>query len=220
MYIKMQVITEKLLSYFKIKSNVAALSSLLILSIALSDYQLAKLGQRLLLFLLPNFSYIWSLSLPWLMIGVAPILACRSDIFVVDFSYVRKNIKQVFAYTLLVIAGLTLFVGLGVTSYFHSVKYPFIFFIITPIAEEMIFRGWMYDWSSKIIKLNPVLITAIFFGLHHWQYFDYRITPFAVFQIGYTFMLGLLFGEIRKKSKTIYLSVLLHVLINYVSYSF
>jgi len=216
----MQVITEKLSSYFKIKSNVAVLSSLLILVVALSDYQLAKFGQGLILFLLPNFSYIWSLSLPWLMISVAPILACRSDIFVVDFSFVRKNIKQIFAYTLLVIAGLTLFVGFGVTSYFHSVKYPFIFFIITPIVEELIFRGWMYDWSSKIVKLSPVLVTALLFGLHHWQYFGYRIVPFAIFQISYTFMLGLLFGKIREKSGNIYLSVLLHVLINYVSYSF
>lgn len=154
------------------------------------------------------------------MIGVAPILACRSNIFVVDFSYVRKNIKQIFAYTLLVIVGLALFVAFGVTPYFHSLKYPFIFFMITPIAEELIFRGWIYDWSSKIVKLSPVLITALLFGLHLWQYFGYRIVPFAIFQISYTFMLGLLFGKIREKSGNIYLSVLLHVLINYVSYNF
>lgn len=220
MYIKIQNITEKVSSYFKIRPNVAVLSSLLILAIALSDYQLTKLGQRFILFLSPNFSYIWSLSLPWLMIGVAPILACRSDIFVVDFSYVRKNIKQIFAYTLFVIVGLALFVGLGITSYFHFVKYPFIFFIITPIAEELIFRGWMYDWLNKIVRLSPVLITALLFGLHHWQYFSYRIVPFAIFQISYTFILGLFFGKIREKSGNIYLSVLLHVLINYVSYSF
>lgn len=206
--------------FLKRKSKIVALSSLLILVVALSDYQVAKQGQRLILTLLPNFSYVWSLSFPWLMIGIIPVILFKLRIFLIDLSYIRKNIRQIFVYTSLVIAGLILFVGLGISQYFHSVKYPFIFFVVTPMVEELIFRGWMYDWVEKVTRLNPVLITAILFGLHHWQYFGYRITLFAVFQIGYTFILGLLFGKIREKSGGIYLSALIHVLINYISYRF
>ena len=201
-------------------SRFAALFSLLVVVIALSNYQLAKLGQRSILFFSPEFSYIWSLSIPWLMIGIVPAVILKSNIFSIDLSFLFKNIRQILAYVLLVTVGLAIFVSLGVSSYFHSVKYPFIFFIITPIVEELIFRGWIYDWSSKMLRLSPVLLTAVLFGLHHWQYFGYRITPFAIFQIAYTFVLGLLFGKLRAKSGSIYLSILLHIFINYVSYKF
>lgn len=202
------------------RSLVSTNMTLFFLIIALSNYQLAKLAQQLILFFLPGFSYIWSLSLPWLMIGFLPILFLKLNVFSISLPYLRKNIKEICIYVLLVIAGLALFVNLGVTSYFHAVKYPFIFFIITPIVEELIFRGWLYDWTKKRFRSSPVLVTAILFGLHHLQYFGFRITPFAVFQVAYTFILGLLFGKIRAKSGSVYLSILLHILINYVSCSF
>ena len=208
------------MSYFKIKSHSALFSAFFIFIIALSNYQLAKIIQKLVLYFSPNFSYIWSLSLPWLLIGIVPIIAFRLPVFSLDVSLIRKNSTQILLSISFVVAGLALFVNLGVTSFFHSVKYPFIFFLITPIVEEIIFRGWIYDWSTKILRVNPVLLTAILFGLHHWQYFGYRVTLFAVFQIGYTFILGILFGKLREKSGSIYFPILLHILINYVSYNF
>ena len=184
--------------------------------IALTDYQLAKFGQRLILTAFPSFSYVWSLSLPWLAIGILPVIFARQfGMFSLDISLMKRHFKALLVYCALVLAGLALFASLRITSYFHSVQYPFIFFIITPIVEELIFRGWIYDMSKKHIHISPVLITAILFGLNHWQYFGFRITLFAVFQIGYTFVLGLLLGKMREKSGNIYFSTVVHSVINY-----
>src|SRR5687767_2546654 len=109
-------------SFFKIKANTLVPYLILILSIALSNYQLAKMGQKSILALLPNFSYIWSLSLPWLVIGLIPVVVFRLNIFYLNLQLIRKNIKEILFYSLIVLIGLALFINLGVTSYFHSVK--------------------------------------------------------------------------------------------------
>ncbi|HAU99149.1 MAG: Abortive infection protein [Microgenomates group bacterium GW2011_GWF2_45_18] len=191
---------------------------LIILIVTLTNYQLAKHTQQFILRAFPSFSYMWSLSLPWIAIGIIPFLWISRKGFSLDCRYIQKNIRSLLFYSLLLGLGLGLFIALRFSSSFHAVKYPFIFSVITPIVEELIFRGWIYSVVEKHMKIHPVLGSAVLFGLHHLQYFAYRFTPFAIFQIVYTFFLGLILGKMRQKSGSIYFSTFSHMIINGASY--
>lgn len=188
--------------------------------LALTNYQLAKLGQRALLATNPEWSYQWTIIIPWLFVCATPVLLNWSDSGVrFNFESAKTNWKLLLSLSSIVLLGLLLFVSLGITRYFHSVKYPLIFFLVTPLVEELLFRGWIYGQLQKT-HWFPVIGSAMLFGLHHLQYFNYRPTPFALFQIGYTFVLGWLFGLMRKKSDSMYLSLMMHILINWATVNF
>jgi membrane protease YdiL (CAAX protease family) len=195
---------------------------LFVLNISLFDYKIAKFFQESILHYFPNSSYSISISFFWLIIAFIPLLFMNFDEFGLKANYKKmlSNKNKLIAYSSLVVLGLILFVSLGITKYFHFVKYPFIFFIITPIVEEIIFRGCIYGIVGKFKKLNPILISSILFGLHHLQYFNFSLTKFAIFQVTYTFILGLLFGKTRKLSGSIYIGLLLHIFINFVTVYF
>lgn len=83
----------------------------------------------------------------------------------------------------------------------------FLVVAITPaICEEVMFRG--YIQKSFELKIKPVwsaLITAIFFGLYHFN--PYGIIPLIA--------LGFFFGYSAYKSNSIFIPVLLHFLNNF-----
>lgn len=179
------------------------------------NYQIAKLVQRVWLGMWPEFSYIWAIVIPWVGIGLFLSLQdARGCGLVWNNKKIVANWKVLFGYFGLLILGMALFVTFGVTKYFHGLKSPVTFFLFTPIAEELIFRGWIYRQIEKWWKW-PVIISALLFGLHHLQYFGYHFTNFAIFQIAYTFILGLFFGKMRKDSGSIYLPLLAHILLNW-----
>ena len=168
-----------------------------------------------------EISYVVSVSLAWSLIALFLTLFSLKD------SGLRFNLKQIVKdrnkilfLTALVLLGLLLFVFLGITKYFHSVMYPIVFFLVTPIVEEIIFRGWIYGQIEKFKFGSPIIISSLLFGFHHLQYFDYRLTLFAIFQIFYTFVLGLLLARIRKLSGSIYLGLVIHILINFITLKF
>lgn len=191
-----------------------------IILIALTNYQLAKFVQKIILDFFPLSSYQLALSIPWIAIGIIPFIILKSNSGLV---LIKKPLKQNWKSLLwlcgLIILGLTLFSTLEITKYFHSVKYPLIFFLVTPLVEELVFRGWIFNQLKKY-NLYPVLISSVLFGLHHLQYFNYIPTAFALFQITYTFFLGLILGKLRSKSQSIYLPLIMHVLINWVTINF
>ncbi len=77
--------------------------------------------------------------------------------------------------------------------------------IIAPIAEEIIFRGFI---QNKLLSSFPVwlaiVIQAVFFGLIHGN----------LVQMSYAFVIGLIFGLLVYKSNSIYPAIILHVLNN------
>lgn len=161
-----------------------------------------------------------SLSITWILIAlVTSLLTFNTTGFIYDSKKTIENRSILFKLSGLIVLGLFFFVLLGVTKNFHAVKYPLLFVLVTPGVEEILFRGWIYNKLS-MLKLNAVVFSALFFGLHHIQYFGYQLSLFALFQIMYTFILGLLFGFMRKKSGSIYPSLLAHILINFVSMRF
>jgi membrane protease YdiL (CAAX protease family) len=188
-----------------------------IVLLALTNYQLAKLTQHILLTGMPHVSYQFSLVIPWLLVCLIPCLfQIKKSGLSLQTARLKKNWKTVMVLMSLVVIGLGMFVGLGITQYFHSVAYPYIFFLATPLVEELLFRGFIYGQVKKITGY-PVVVSAILFGMHHLQYFDYQLTKFALFQISYTFLLGIIFGLMRKKSGSIYPSLVSHIVINWIT---
>jgi uncharacterized protein len=90
--------------------------------------------------------------------------------------------------------------------------YSFLYLVlIAPIVEEVLFRGIMLEGLSK--KYSPVvsiMFTSFLFGISH-------INPW---QILFTFILGLLFGWLYLKTRSLVPSIFCHILNNLVSFLF
>ncbi|UYP46292.1 hypothetical protein NEF87_002577 [Candidatus Lokiarchaeum ossiferum] len=80
--------------------------------------------------------------------------------------------------------------------------------ILVPIAEELFFRGYLFTSLRKRSSFwIAAIISSACFGLIHGD-------PIAIV---YAFMLGLIIAGVYEKSKSIYISILLHMLINFIS---
>lgn len=81
--------------------------------------------------------------------------------------------------------------------------------IIAPIAEEIIFRGWLYGkLRIKIPKWVAILVTSLVFGLIHLQW-----------NVGVTvFCMSIVTCILREITGTIYAGMLVHMLSNGVAF--
>ena len=81
--------------------------------------------------------------------------------------------------------------------------------IIAPIAEELIFRGWLYGkLRIKIPKWIAILATSLVFGLIHLQW-NVGITVFCMSVVTCT---------LREITGTIYAGMLVHIINNGVAF--
>lgn len=95
-------------------------------------------------------------------------------------------------------------------------------FLVTGLlAEELIFRGALYELAEKVLPTRkiwifslPTLWTAALFGLNHFQYHDFKLTGPAAVQMSYTFLGGLYFGYLRDKFGSIWAPAGIHFLCN------
>ncbi len=79
------------------------------------------------------------------------------------------------------------------------------FAIFMPVAEEIIFRGFLFDALQKYMNRSmTILITALLFSIVHLQL--YYLFPL--------FTLGLILGWTRSKTRTLVIPALIHVLNN------
>jgi CAAX protease family protein len=85
------------------------------------------------------------------------------------------------------------------------------FVIVAPICEEIVFRGFLFrGWAASPLGVpGTILLTSVIFAIAHTQY-DW----FGAFQ---TFCMGTLFGVLRWRSGSTTLTIILHMLINFVS---
>jgi membrane protease YdiL (CAAX protease family) len=186
--------------------------------VALFNYSLAELLQPITGRLLSIADFSITLAIPWILIACLLIATGAKDSGLrLQTDQIKKNRTKLSVYLLLIVIGLILFAITGITKTFNTVRFPILFFIFIPLVEEMIFRGYIYGKLQQITK-HVVLISSILFAIHHIQYYDYSIGLFAMFQVAYTFVLGLLFGKLREYSGSIYLGIIIHIIINYLSY--
>jgi membrane protease YdiL (CAAX protease family) len=94
--------------------------------------------------------------------------------------------------------------------------------LIAPLAEEVLFRGYLFGKMTKWVKpWSAVLITALIFSLMHVPAF----TSSGSFQLQWgvaadTFALGIVLASLRTLTDSIWAGVLLHMLKNAVAYFF
>jgi membrane protease YdiL (CAAX protease family) len=83
--------------------------------------------------------------------------------------------------------------------------------LITPVIEEIIFRGLIFSrfQLSKLGRVGAVCITSIFFSVIHFQY-----EPIIIV---FVFTMGLLLGVVRYKTDNVIYCIILHVIFNSLS---
>ena len=82
------------------------------------------------------------------------------------------------------------------------------FCVGAPIAEEFIFRGFVFrGWSTTFLgPVGAILLSSALFSLIHQQY--------AWFYIAGIFLIGALFGYLRYRSHSTWLTVITHAFYN------
>lgn len=86
-------------------------------------------------------------------------------------------------------------------------------------GEEILFRGLLWDMAddylvndgARFLHLSgTVWLTALAFGVMHFQYHNFRIHFGSVFQVLYSFIIGLFLGVIRLRTESVLWSVVAH----------
>ncbi|WP_286269883.1 CPBP family intramembrane glutamic endopeptidase [Thalassotalea hakodatensis] len=80
---------------------------------------------------------------------------------------------------------------------------------VSPIIEELIFRGWFYSKikQTKLGDIGALVITTFIFTAIHTQYDN-------VSTLIYIFFLGLLLGFVRYKTQNTSYTIVIHILLN------
>jgi uncharacterized protein len=101
----------------------------------------------------------------------------------------------------------------NITDLNNFVFNTFNIIFISPIFEEIIYRGYLYNSlkKSNLARLYVYLLINALFSMAHIQYyFNYQ----SLVYYSILFIYGLIFTHAREKSKSICISILLHSLIN------
>jgi membrane protease YdiL (CAAX protease family) len=82
--------------------------------------------------------------------------------------------------------------------------------VITPIVEEILFRGFIYGWLRQRFSMDvAIVISSLAFAIAHFQYLglDSQSLMMAMF---YLCGLGFFAARLREKSGSIYPPIVLH----------
>ena len=174
---------------------------------------------------------------------ITSVATCASAIvgvgFIMLFAGVRKGVsiaeylglKRVTVKQVLAVLGITMvfifladFAGLFVDTsasnefmlnIYNTSVWPVLLWaaliIFAPIFEEAFFRGFLLEgfWQSRLGPIGAVLLTAFAWALLHIQYDFYGIATI--------FVMGILFGIVRIKTGSLWITIILHAFTNMVS---
>lgn len=92
-----------------------------------------------------------------------------------------------------------------------GVKWAVLFFLLAavfaPVAEELLFRGWIYTSLRETIGIwAAILVTATLFALAHWE--STHLYALAVFPV------GLALGFVRERTGSIRATMTFHAVYN------
>jgi membrane protease YdiL (CAAX protease family) len=92
-------------------------------------------------------------------------------------------------------------------------SWPVIFFLVAiqPIAEEIFFRGFLFEKIENFAgSIVAILITAFLFGIAHMTYGK-------IFPVIMPILMGIILGYIVYKTKNLYSSMVAHITFNLIS---
>lgn len=188
---------------------------------SLLTYRLSKLLQVIFQNIIEGIDPIIVSNLFWLGLAAWPAWRKKQESGLIpDIERIKKSKKELIVPVVTLILGLIVFIFFGITKLFHNVQIPIFFIVLTPFIEELIFRGWLWGKLEPHFKIWTIVITAAFFSLHHLEYYNFQLSYFVIFQIIYTFALGMILGRVRSITGSIYVGLLLHILLNLASFVF
>ncbi|HEM3178534.1 TPA: CPBP family intramembrane metalloprotease [Streptococcus suis] len=98
------------------------------------------------------------------------------------------------------------YIGTGLELYLFYIYGIF----IGPISEELVFRALIIKNLERFSSIGlDLLVSAVFFSLAHTVLQGIKLSDFVVY-----FGIGLIYGTLFKRSKTIYPALILHIIWN------
>ena len=143
-----------------------------------------------------------------------------------SFQDIKPKVRNLY------IIGISIILLMVISSFFFmdnlSSSMNLRFGLVSPVFEEILFRGYMWHRlkKSKIGDISIIFITSVLFGLFHlFGYYEYSYetgfvteTPamlnVVIQKVLLNIAFGLLLGYIRYKSKKLYPSFLIHAFNN------
>lgn len=90
--------------------------------------------------------------------------------------------------------------------------------VVGPLQEELFFRGALFELAERGWPASgtwgPIVATTLPFALQHFQFHGYRLDRAALFQVGFTLPMGMVFGRLRQASGSLWPGLVVHVLTN------
>jgi len=91
---------------------------------------------------------------------------------------------------------------------FDKVIYLFLMVIITPVVEEIIYRGFLFNLLLKKYQVKlALIISSVIFAFFHLRFAG----------IGFLFVYGLFFGYVYYKTNSLIAPILAHFTINFLA---
>jgi membrane protease YdiL (CAAX protease family) len=142
--------------------------------------------------------------LAWMDIGLAPagfvvyFLVSALLVYLIGLAIPGFNVTQIQEN------------GFGSMIHYYQLLLAFItLIIVAPIAEEVLFRGFLYGKLRKVVPIwVAIFATSVIFGLVHWQW-NVAIDVFA---------LSIILCSLREITGNIWAGVLLHMLKNSIAF--
>jgi membrane protease YdiL (CAAX protease family) len=92
------------------------------------------------------------------------------------------------------------------------------FLLVAPAQEEFLFRGAIYELAERsqlgVGPWPPIVVSTLFFSLHHLQLHGYHLTSSALLQLGFALPMGIVFGLLRAETRSLWPGLGAHVLTN------
>lgn len=99
---------------------------------------------------------------------------------------------------------------------------PFFYLVIVAFGEELVFRGYVYNKLSKYNRLLAIIVSGFFFGILHAILPGIvagdsleRIIFSMINEIGGGIIMGYYFIYLLEKSKSLYIPIFVHAILNY-----
>lgn len=127
-----------------------------------------------------------------------------------------KNIKKyLYFIPLLIIGTVNIWNGLNINNTPKEILFYILTMINVGFIEEIIFRGFLFKMIEKDSLKKAIVITSITFALGHIvNLLNGQNIIDTLLQICYALSLGYLFVTLLIKTKSLYPSILTHILIN------
>lgn len=191
-----------------------ALLILLVGAYSFAVFQFGK-SQSMGLFIVATFEFILLIpiaaiflfrNISWMELGLRPF----------DRKDLALGCALLAGVYVLVIINNRVMAALGATSQAEvasdmlgKINSPYLFafttVIVTPIAEELFFRGFLFKgFRQKYGWVNAMLLSSLFFALLHGQ----------VAALIPTFLLGSLFAYLYQRSESVFPGMFLHFIVN------